>query len=685
MAGGLLNLIAYGSQNVILNGNPSKTFFKATWAKYTNFGLQKFRIDMTGQRTLNMCQESTFTFKIPRYGDLLMDTYLVINLPNIWSPILAPVPINSVEDSLGNSRDNVKQIQPPAVIASGPVDPEQEYSQWRPYEFKWIDNLGSQIIKEVRFSIGGQIIQKFSGDYLYNLVERDFRGDKKFLYYQMTGNTKELNNPANFDKNNGNYPNAWYTEAPEGAEPSIRAQTLYIPINIWFTLASQMAFPLVSLQYNQLEITFILRAVEDLFVVRDVTNVEKFWRIPNSMGDFGNYIYAGPPNTVVGNQWVNPLSTSQKAPYIRPRQTEQVFQFYRFLFQPNAPYLFDLDLSGGDFDTFPNKRTDWNADIHLISTFGFLDTDEVRVFALQPQNYLIREIFEWHQFNVVGTQRINLDSMGLVANWMFYLQRTDAIDRNEWSNYSNWSYDFRPQGLSDPPNFGEFFVSNSNSLALTPCCSTGPGTPAGDFANYARYFYYTYPVDLGNPVSSRAIGNYWIEYNGFGPGTHPGYRIGDSGIKITGNFTDKNQREILQSAAIILDGKYRENLLPAQIYSQVEKYVRTFGFAVDKGLHCYNFGLHTGGGGQSPFEIQPSGAINLSKFNTVQFEIQTYNPPLDASAQTLVICDPSTNEVIGINKPIWRIYEFTYNFKCMEERYNILRFTSGTAALAYAR
>ena len=48
MPGGLLNLIAVGNQNVILNGNPTKTFFKSTYSKYTNFGLQKFRIDFIG-------------------------------------------------------------------------------------------------------------------------------------------------------------------------------------------------------------------------------------------------------------------------------------------------------------------------------------------------------------------------------------------------------------------------------------------------------------------------------------------------------------------------------------------------------------------------------------------------------------------------------------------------------------
>ena len=54
MAGGLLNLVAYGNQNVIINGNPSKTFFKMKYAKHTNFGLQKFRIDYDGLRTLNL-------------------------------------------------------------------------------------------------------------------------------------------------------------------------------------------------------------------------------------------------------------------------------------------------------------------------------------------------------------------------------------------------------------------------------------------------------------------------------------------------------------------------------------------------------------------------------------------------------------------------------------------------------
>ena len=74
MAGGLLNLISYGNENIILNGNPSKSFFKSTYAAYTNYGMQKFRIDQTGNKELQLSQSTKFTFKILRYGDLLMDT-----------------------------------------------------------------------------------------------------------------------------------------------------------------------------------------------------------------------------------------------------------------------------------------------------------------------------------------------------------------------------------------------------------------------------------------------------------------------------------------------------------------------------------------------------------------------------------------------------------------------------------
>lgn len=90
MAGGLLNIISVGNNNLFLTGNPSKTFFKVTYSKYSNFGLQKFRLDYDGSRDLRLTEPSTYTFSVKRYAELLMDTYLVVTLPDIWSPVYPP-------------------------------------------------------------------------------------------------------------------------------------------------------------------------------------------------------------------------------------------------------------------------------------------------------------------------------------------------------------------------------------------------------------------------------------------------------------------------------------------------------------------------------------------------------------------------------------------------------------------
>ena len=568
MPGGLLNLVSYGNQNLILNGNPSKTMFKCAYSKYTNFGLQKFRIDFDGSRTLRMNESSKFDFKISRYADLLMDTYLVVTLPTIWSPILPP------KDCSG---------------------------EWLPYEFKWIENLGTQMIKEVKFLVGGQVIQKFSGQYLYNLVERDFTETKKKIYYNMTGNIAELNDPANSGSRINVYPSAYYEDPLEGygPEPSIRSRKLYIPLNIWFTLAAKMAFPLVSLQYNEFHIEVELRPVNELFIIRDVTS-------PSELS------------------------------YIHPNQNEEKLQFHRFLQPPPKPVEGTGDL------IYDDKRTNWAADIHLISTYAFLSEDEVKIFASHEQKYLIKEVYEYTYHNVTGSKKVELDSLGMVANWMWYFQRSDIYLRNEWSNYTNWPYNYLPYDLIDP--------KTEASVYKMPI--TESHCPGGS----SLYNPGTNPSVVLNTTSG----------------------INDTKIWLTGRYHEENQKDIMYKWSLILDGKYRENEFDAGVFNYIEKYVRTSGNSPD-GLYCYNFNLQT-----SPFDFQPSGAMNLSKFNNIEFEFKTYQPPLESNVQVLEICDGEGN-IIGINKPTWRIYDYNYDLTVLEERYNVLIFTSGTAALMYAR
>jgi hypothetical protein len=90
-----------------------------------------------------------------------------------------------------------------------------------PYEFKWIDNLGTQMIEEIEISVGGQTLNRYTGEYLLAMVQRDFTGEKKHLYDNMTGNVPELNDPGNAYGRMNAYPNAYYSEI------STRTRTIY--------------------------------------------------------------------------------------------------------------------------------------------------------------------------------------------------------------------------------------------------------------------------------------------------------------------------------------------------------------------------------------------------------------------------------------------------------------------------
>ena len=420
MAGGLFNLVSVGNANVILTGNPTKTFFKIAYSKYTNFGLQKFRLDYEGSRDLRLTDDSVFQFKIKRYADLLMDTYLVVNLPDIWSPIYHPCPQNDGE--------------------------------WTPYDFRWIKDIGIQMIRSVEINCGSILIQRYSGEYLLAMMERDFSSEKKELFNRMSGNVVELNDPANAYGRQNVYPSAYYTSNTTGAEPSIRGKTLYIPLNTWFSLNNQSAFPLICLQYNELTITVTLRPIQELFQVRDV------------------------------------FDPQYNHPYIQPDFTQEQFQTYRFLQTPPSIRI--------DSNAYKNTVKTWNADIHLLSTYCFLSNEESRKFAMEDQVYLVKDVYQYFFENVAGNSKVRLfNSSSMVSNWMFFFQRNDVNMRNEWSNYTNWPYNALPSNLvfpssALPTNINSGIVDPTQKILFGPNLRSDRNSTGllitGDFSPYNR-------------------------------------------------------------------------------------------------------------------------------------------------------------------------------------------------------
>ena len=560
MPGGILNLVSEGQPNVILNSNPSTTFFKCAYKKYTNFGLQKFRVDYEGTKTYSLIEDTEFIFKIPRYADLLMDTYLVLHLPNIWSTIIPPM----------NNTTN---------------------QYWAPYEFRWIQNIGAKIINRITITCGNQTINEYSGDYLLAMAQRDFTNTQYDKFKKGIGQIPELVDPANAHSRSNVYPHAFWS--PDVVpEPSITATTLYIPLNAWFCINSQQAFPLTALQYNQLQIKITLRPINQLFQIRDV------------MDQVNNY------------------------PYVAPNFNLDYMQFYRFTQPPP-----DVQLSTISYAD--KRQLTWDSSsIYLNCTYCFLSDDERIVFSKNEQKYLFKKLQETVFYNISGQTRIDIQSLGMVSTHTFYFQRSDTNLRNEWSNYTNWPYEYMPVNVVPAPTNGTYSISYSYGTNLPQTITVaGPGV---NINNTSTGFFITQPID------------------------------------------PQNIRPILLTLAILFDGAYRENTQPAGVYDFIEKYTRTPGNA-PPGLYVYNYGLNS-----NYFDLAPSGAINMSRFTHIEFEVSTTLPPLDPLAQSIEVCDPVTNTFSGVNKPMWRVYLYTYNLHLFEERYNMLTFVGGNCGLLWA-
>lgn len=569
MPGGLLNLIAYGNQNIILNGNPKKTFFKSVYMKYTNFGIQKFRLDYQGTRDIDPNNDSVYVFKIPRNAELLLDSYLCFTLPDIWSPIWPPTQVGDI---------------------------------WKPYHFKWINNIGTSLIKNVKVMVGTQIIQEYPGEYIRCVVERDYSEDKKKMFNTMSGNIVEIHSPEVYNVQFvNNYPNSIYRETDQ--EPSIRGRKIYVPLNPWFMNNTQMSIPLVALQYNEITIEITLKPIKEMFTIN---NVEEITNLNESY------------STKIDNLFTR----------IQPNFSDERHLLYRLLQPPPS-----LELYESDYD---NKITNWNADVHLIANYCFLTKEESSVFALNEQKYLLRDVKYNVHYNLAGSNKVKIDTNALVSSWMWFFRRSDAFERNEWSNYTNWKTIEKPYTLLKASDTGQTVTFSDNY--------TNTVSPSENI------IYYDSTSDTAE-----------IKYvnNLFTP-----------------LFSQENEKYILQNFSILFDGKYREVNMEAGIYNYLEPY-RASRMSSDIGLYCYNFGINT------TDTHQPSGAVNLSRFKKIEFEIMTIEPPVDPSAEFFTICDEAGG-IIGVSKDRDQ-YLYNYEMHLFEERYNIIRFISGNGGLLFAR
>ena len=203
MGGGLLQLVAYGAQDVYLTGNPQITFFKVVYRRHTNFAIEAIQQTPTGSNSLG----SRASFQITRNGDLIHRVYFNGKIKN----------------------DNTK---------TGTA-----------HNVALVPNFGQRLLKTVELEIGGQRIDKHYSEWLYIWNELSLPMGKRSGYNTMVGaNPSNLCTKLEGDASYELYVplEFWFCRNVGLALPLIALQYHEVKINIEYESAANLVDVVVS-------------------------------------------------------------------------------------------------------------------------------------------------------------------------------------------------------------------------------------------------------------------------------------------------------------------------------------------------------------------------------------------------------------------------------------------------------
>ena len=235
--GGLMQLVAYGSQDIYLTGKPQITFWKSVYRRHTNFAIESIPQDVLGTPQFG----NQINVTISRNGDLLKKLWIE------YSPF----------DLLEGVNSTLLGYQGQIVGA----------------------NIGHAILNSISIEIGGQIVDRHYGKWLtiWNyLTESNPTGIQGAIDNWSTGPGEFTTNPVYGPGGSGDnsvvevyprptkYNRMAYTHRAQVNVKSNAgaAQLAWVPLQFWFCRNPGLAIPLIALQYHEIKIIINLAQME---------------------------------------------------------------------------------------------------------------------------------------------------------------------------------------------------------------------------------------------------------------------------------------------------------------------------------------------------------------------------------------------------------------------------------------
>ena len=440
MAGGIIQLVAQGVEDMFLTSKPQITFFKTVYRRYTNFSMEPIAQYFT--QDIDFSKKATCP--ISKNADLIKDIYLVITLPII------------------QFNDNITQ-------------------------FAWTKRIGFAIINYIEIEIGGQSIDKHYGEWLniwFELTQNKLNGISK-----MIGDVPIL---TNFTFKKDLYTlyiplQFWFCKSYGLSLPLV--SMCYSQVNI-------------NLQLNDFNKCYITSPTNYIQLDTDIVNFEKYEYIEQIINN--NLVSAGIFNyfdVVTKRLYYTPITSipfqSVIVDIMLPIQTKKS-QLY--LSSNSNYYIYGkksnfkvMPLYNSTVLTYSYKKL-INVSIpscYLLVNYIYLDTDERLKFSQTKHEYIIEQI------RFCGSKVLQSVNNNIPINIMYptkllvwfvqlnYLNMANGInDSFNYTTESSYSYN-NNKSLVQSQNIIFNGINRIDTM------------DSAYFNNVQSYQYFKYPCPLG--------------------------------------------------------------------------------------------------------------------------------------------------------------------------------------------
>jgi hypothetical protein len=583
MGGGLMQLVAYGAQDVYLTGNPQITFWKVTYRRYTNFAIESIEQTFNGQADFGR----RVTCVISRNGDLAYRTYLQITLPEI-------------NQYMGNSTS----------IASGN---QSVYA-------RWLDYPGEQIIAQVEVEIGGQRIDRQYGDWMHIWNQLTMTSEQQRAYFKMVGNTTQMTfiTDPSFSDVDGPCDSIAPRQvcAPRNALPET---TLYVPFQFWFNNNPGLALPLIALQYHEVKINLDLRPIDECLWAVTTLSCNSNGANPNTQLSIGATVAA----TIAYNQSL--VAASLYVDYVFLDTDER----RRFAQNPHEYLITQLQFTGDESVGSSSNKIKLNFNHPVKELIWVVQPDQnvdycssllcdallFKVLGAQPFNYtdaidaLPNAIHAFGGPNEVSSGNY-IDARGLFE---------DAGAEDAWTPSNFTGYWNGPNDPYNEPNFGGPNVpinpnlANNNASLEAALAGIGVGNVNGI-------------TGAQIPVS-----------RGTGYGANPNATLNQMNHNANSSVSDAGTFVLSETsldmhcwgqnpvvvAKLQLNGQDRFSEREGSYFSWVQPF-QCHTRAPDEGINVYSFALR-------PEEHQPSGTCNFSRIDNATLQLVLSNATVEGT------------------------------------------------------